>query len=266
MSGDVNLLSGKRGLVMGLANDMSIAWGIAKTLQKSGAEIALSYQGEILKKRVMPLADELESKLVIECDVKSDQSVADLAKAIELQWGSLDFIVHSIAYADKEELKGRYIDTSRENFLNSLDVSCYSFLSVVKHLEHLLSENSSVLTLTYLGSERVVPNYNVMGVAKAALEASVRYMASDLGAKKVRVNSISAGPIRTLAASGISDFRKMYMFNESMAPLKRNVSIWDVGNSALYLLSHLSAGVTGAVHYVDCGANIMNVSLDSISS
>lgn len=264
MTGGFNLLAGKRGLVMGLANDMSIAWGIAKTLRNNGAEIALSYQGEILKKRVMPLAEELESKLVIECDVKNDLSVEKLAKSIEDRWGTLDFIVHSIAFADKSELKGRYLDTSRENFLNSMDISCYSLLAVIKQLEHLLNENASILTLTYLGSQRVVPNYNVMGVAKAALEASVRYLANDLGPKKIRLNAISAGPIRTLAASGISDFRKMHMFNENVSPLKRSVSIWDVGNSALYLLSQLSAGVTGEVHYVDCGANVMSMTLDNV--
>ena len=263
MGGGFNLLAGKRGLVMGLANDMSIAWGIAKTLRENGAQIALSYQGEILKKRVMPLAEELGSELIIECDVKNDLSVAELAESIEAKWGSLDFIVHSIAFADKGELKGRYLDTSRENFLNSLDISCYSFIAVIKQLEHLLNENSSILTLTYLGSQRVVPNYNVMGIAKAALEASVKYIANDLGSKKIRVNAISAGPIRTLAASGISDFRKMHMFNESVSPLKRNVSIWDVGNSALYLLSQLSAGVTGEIHYVDCGANVMSMSLEA---
>jgi len=251
-----NLMAGKRGLVMGLANDMSIAWGIAKTLRDHGAEIALSYQGEILKKRVEPLAGELGSNLIIECDVKDSQSIADLAKAIEAKWGSLDFIVHSIAFADKSELKGRYLDTSRDNFLNSLDISCYSLLSVVRSLEYLLNPEGSILTLTYLGSQRVMPNYNVMGVAKAALEASVKYMANDLGPKNIRVNAISAGPIRTLAASGISDFRKMHSMNEALSPLKRNVSIWDVGNSALYLLSNLSSGVTGEIHYVDAGANI----------
>ena len=252
-----NLMAGKRGLVMGLANDMSIAWGIAKTLADHGAEIALSYQGEILKKRVDPLASELGSDLVVECDVKDEQSIIALAKAIEEKWGSLDFIVHSVAFADKSELKGRYLDTSRDNFLNSLDISCYSLLSVVRNLEYLLNEDASILTLTYLGSQRVMPNYNVMGIAKAALEASVKYMANDLGPKKIRINAISAGPIRTLAASGISDFRKMHSFNEAMAPLRRNVSIWDIGNSALYLLSKLGGGVTGEIHYVDSGANIM---------
>ncbi len=254
-----SLMKGKKGLVMGLANDMSIAWGIAKTLRDHGAEIALSYQGEILKKRVLPLAQELETDQVFECDVTNDESLIELVNNIENSWGKLDFIVHSIAFSDKNELKGRYLDTSRNNFLNSLDISCFSLVSVLRHLERILNPGASVVTLTYLGSSLVMPNYNVMGVAKAALECSVKYLANDLGVQGIRVNAISAGPIRTLAAAGISDFRKMLSYNEQNSPLRKNVSIWEVGNAALYLLSNLSSGTTGEIHYVDAGSNIMGI-------
>ena len=254
-----NIMKGKKGLVMGLANDMSIAWGIAKTLRDHGAQIALSYQGEILKKRVMPLAQELGTTLVVECEVTSEESIIQLVKQIEEEWGKIDFVVHSIAFADKNELKGRFIDTSRANFLNSLDISCYSFVSVLKHIERIMNPGASAITLTYNGSQTVMQNYNVMGVAKAALECSVRYLANDMGPGGIRVNAISAGPIRTLAAAGISDFRKILNYNEQNSPLRKNVSIWEVGNAALYLLSELSSGTTGEVHFVDGGANIIGI-------
>ena len=253
------LMQGKKGLVMGLANDMSIAWGIAKTLKDNGAEIALSYQGEILKKRVLPLAEELGSELVIECDVKNEASIAKLVDIIEAKWGKIDFIVHSIAFSDKNELKGRFVDTTRDNFLNSMDISCFSFVSTLKHIQRILNVGASAITLTYHGSQKVMPNYNVMGVAKAALECSVKYLANDFGPVGVRVNAISAGPIRTLAAAGITDFRRILSHNEMNSPMRRNVSIWDVGNAALSLLSNLSSGTTGEIHYVDCGSNIMGI-------
>jgi enoyl-[acyl-carrier protein] reductase I len=253
----MKLMEGKKGLIMGLANDKSIAWGIAKTLSDHGATIAISYQGEALKKRVEPLAETLNSTYLYECDVSKEESVQNLAKIIEADLGQIDFIVHSIAFADKNELRGYYYDTSRNNFLNSLDISCYSLISVVKNFVHILNKNASILTMTYDGANKVVPNYNVMGIAKAALEASVKYLANDLGPQSVRINAISAGPIKTLAASGIGDFKKMLSYVEQLSPMRQNVDIWQVGNSALYLLSHLSSGTTGEIHYVDSGANIM---------
>lgn len=254
------LLEGKKGLVMGVANHMSIGWGIAKEVNDHGAKVAFSYQGEVLKKRIFPLAEEIGSNLVLECDVTNEDSIKALFNEIEKEWGKIDFIVHSIGFSDREELKGRYLDTSLNNFLNTMNISCFSFTSVLKHAERLMNEDASAITLTYYGSEKVMPNYNVMGVAKAALEASVRYLANDLGPKNIRVNSISAGPIKTLAASGISDFKTMLKANESVSPLRRNVTQQDVGRAAVYLLSNLSSGVTGENHFVDCGYNVMGFS------
>jgi enoyl-[acyl-carrier protein] reductase I len=248
-----NLMKGKRGLIMGLANDKSIAWGIAKALADAGAELAFSYQGDALKKRVDPLAESLGSKIVLPCDVSDMDSVDALFSSLEKTWGQLDFIVHAIGFSDKNELRGRYVDTSRENFLMTMDISVYSFTAVVKRAAAMMPDGGSCLTLTYYGAEKVMPHYNVMGVAKAALEASVRYMAEDLGKDGIRVNSISAGPIKTLAASGIGDFRYIMKWNEYNSPLRRNVTIEDVGKSALYLLSDLGSGVTGECLHVDAG-------------
>ncbi len=248
-----NLMKGKRGLIMGLANDKSIAWGIAKALADAGAELAFTYQGDALKKRVDPLAESLGSKIVLPCDVSDMDSVDALFSSLEKTWGQLDFIVHAIGFSDKNELRGRYVDTSRENFLMTMDISVYSFTAVVKRAAAIMPDGGSCLTLTYYGAEKVMPHYNVMGVAKAALEASVRYMAEDLGKDGIRVNSISAGPIKTLAASGIGDFRYIMKWNEYNSPLRRNVTIEDVGKSALYLLSDLGSGVTGECLHVDAG-------------
>ena len=247
------LMQGKRGLIMGLANDKSIAWGIAKALADAGAELAFSYQGDALKKRVDPLAESLGSKIVLPCDVSDMDSVDSLFASLEKTWGGLDFMVHAIGFSDKAELRGRYVDTSRQNFLMSMDISVYSFTAIVKRAAAMMPEGGSCLTLTYYGAEKVMPHYNVMGVAKAALEASVRYLAEDLGKDGIRVNSISAGPIKTLAASGIGDFRYIMKWNEYNSPLRRNVTIEDVGKSALYLLSDLGSGVTGECLHVDAG-------------
>jgi enoyl-[acyl-carrier protein] reductase I len=253
MTDSQGLMAGKRGLVMGVANDRSIAWGIASAVSKQGAELAFTYQGEALEKRVRPLAQSVGSTIILPCDVTDDASVDAVFGAIGEQWGKLDFLVHAIAYSDKEELKGKYLNTSRDNFTRSLDISCYSFTAVAQRAVPLMSDGGSLLTLTYYGAERVMPHYNVMGVAKAALEASVRYLATDLGGERIRVNAISAGPIKTLAASGIGDFRYILKWNEYNSPLRRNVTIDQVGGAALYLLSDLAAGVTGEVHHVDCG-------------
>jgi len=253
MTESTPLLGGRKGLIMGVANDRSLAWGIARTAAAHGAELAFSYQGDALAKRVRPLAESLGSDFLVECDVTDGASIDALFAKIEKRWGRLDFLVHAIAFSDKEELKGRYIDTSPENFALSMNVSCYSFTAVGRRAVKLMEPGGSLLTLTYYGAERFMPHYNVMGVAKAALEASVRYMANDLGPDDIRVNAISAGPIKTLAASGIGDFRYILKWNEANAPLRRNVTIDDVGGSALYLLSDLSRGVTGEVHHVDCG-------------
>ena len=247
------LMAGKRGLVMGVANDRSIAWGIASSLHAHGAELAFTYQGEALEKRVRPLAESVGSNMVVPCDVTEDASIDAAFASLKESWDSLDFVVHAIAYSDKEELKGKYLNTSRDNFVRSLDISCYSFTGVAQRAVPMMREGGSLLTLTYYGAERVMPHYNVMGVAKAALEASVRYLAADLGDNNIRVNAISAGPIKTLAASGIGDFRYILKWNEYNSPLRRNVSIDQVGGAALYLLSDLSAAVTGEVHHVDCG-------------
>ncbi|MBP0617065.1 enoyl-ACP reductase FabI [Jiella mangrovi] len=253
MAGSDRLMEGKRGLVMGVANNRSIAWGIAKALADAGAEIALTYQGDALKKRVAPLADELGAILAGHCDVTDEATVDAVFAEVEAKWGTIDFVVHAIAFSDKDELTGRYVETSRENFRKTMDVSVYSLTSITARAEKLMNKGGSILTLTYYGAEKVMPHYNVMGVAKAALEASVRYLAVDLGKQDIRVNAISAGPIKTLAASGIGDFRYILKWNEYNAPLKRSVTIDEVGQSALYLLSDMSRGVTGEVHHVDCG-------------
>ena len=248
-----NFLKGKRGLIMGVANDRSSAWGIATAAADSGAELAFTYQGEALEKRVKPLAEKIGAKIVVPCDVTDEASVDAAFKTIEEEWGQIDFVVHAIAFSDKNELDGLYLDTTRENFTRTMDISVYSFTSVAQRAVPLMKEGGSLVTLTYYGAERVMPHYNVMGVAKAALEASVRYLAADLGAKNIRVNAISAGPIKTLAASGIGDFRYILKWNELNSPLKRNVTIEDVGRSSLFLLSDLGSGVTGEVLHVDAG-------------
>ncbi|MGV6889260.1 enoyl-ACP reductase FabI [Rhodophyticola sp. SM2404] len=255
----MGLMSGKRGLIMGLANDKSIAWGIAKAVAAEGGELAFSYQGEQLLKRVAPLAKELGSDLVIPCDVTDDASVDALFAELEKAWGKLDFIVHAIGFSDKNELRGRYVDTSAANFNMTMNISVYSFTSVMQRAEKLMSDGGSAVTLTYYGAEQVMPHYNVMGVAKAALEASVMYLAEDLGKQNIRVNAISAGPIKTLAASGIGDFRYILKWNELNSPLRRNVNIDDVGKSALYLLSDLASGVTGENLHVDAGYHVVGM-------
>ncbi|MDP9196601.1 MAG: enoyl-ACP reductase FabI [Pseudomonadota bacterium] len=262
-----SLMAGKRGLIMGVANDRSIAWGIARTVAAHGASLAFTYQGETLEKRVRPLAASVGSDLVLPCDVTDMASVDAVFEKVQKTWGSLDFVVHAIAFSDKNELDGRYVDTSRDNFLRTMDISCYSFTAVAKRAEALMPKGGSLLTLTYYGAERVMPHYNVMGVAKAALEASVRYLAVDLGGKNIRVNAISAGPIKTLAASGIGDFRYILKWNELNSPLKRNVTIDEVGGAGLYLLGDLSAGVTGEVHHVDSGYHTVGmVAVDSAAA
>jgi enoyl-[acyl-carrier protein] reductase I len=253
------LMQGKRGLIMGVANGHSIAWGIARALASQGAELAFTFQGEALRKRVEPLAASLGSSLLLPCDVEDLASVDRLFADIGKRWGSLDFLVHAIAYSDKNELKGRYAETTRENFARTMIISCFSFTEVARRAAPLMREGASLVTLTYGGSTRVMPNYNVMGVAKAALEASVRYLASDYGPQGIRVNAISAGPIRTLAGAGIADARLMFNYQKRHAPLRRTVTIEEVGGSALYLLSDLSSGVTGEVHFVDSGYNIISM-------
>ena len=253
------LMAGKRGLIMGVANNRSIAWGIAKALADQGAEIALTYQGDAFKKRVEPLAAELGAMVAGHCDVTEMETVDAVFARLKAEWGRIDFLVHAIAFSDKDELDGRYIDTSRDNFLRSMEISVYSFTAVAKRAEPLMTEGGSLLTLTYYGAEKVMPHYNVMGVAKAALEASVRYLAVDLGGASIRVNALSAGPIKTLAASGIGDFRYILKWNEYNAPLKRSVTIEEVGDTALYLLSHLSRGVTGEVLHVDSGYHVVGM-------
>jgi enoyl-[acyl-carrier protein] reductase I len=255
-----DLMKGKRGLIMGVANDHSIAWGIAKTLAAQGAELAFTYQGDALGKRVKPLAESLGVDMVLPCDVEDIASVDAVFAGLREKWGQLDFLVHAIAFADKKELKGRYADTSRENFSRSMLISCFSFTELAKRAAELMPETGgAMVTLTFGGSTRVMPNYNVMGVAKAALEASVRYLASDFGSRAIRVNAISAGPIRTLAGSGIGDARAMFAFQQKHSPLGRGVTLDDLGGSALYLLSELSGGVTGEIHYVDSGYNVISM-------
>jgi enoyl-[acyl-carrier protein] reductase I len=253
------LMAGKRGVVMGVANDRSIAWGIAQAAAAQGAELCFTYQGEALEKRVRPLAGQVGSRLVLPCDVTDDASVDAVFDRVKAAWGGIDFLVHAIGFADKQFLRGRYMDTPRDAFLQAMDISVYSFVSVAQRAVPLMKPGGTLLTMSYLGAERVTPHYNVMGVAKAALEASVRYMAADLGKAGIRVNAISAGPIKTLAASGIGDFRYILKWNQLNAPLERNVTIEDVGGAALYLLSSLSSGVTGEVHHVDCGYHIVGM-------
>ncbi|MDV7269515.1 enoyl-ACP reductase FabI [Thioclava sp. A2] len=254
-----NLMAGKRGLIMGLANDKSIAWGIAKTLADAGAELAFSYQGDALKKRVEPLAAQLGSDFLVECDVSDGESMDALFAEIEKRWGKIDFLVHAIGFSDKAELRGRYVDTSRSNFAMTMDISVYSFTAVCARASRLMSEGGSLLTLTYYGAEQVMPHYNVMGVAKAALEASVKYIAEDLGKDGIRCNAISAGPIKTLAASGIGDFRYIMKWNELNSPLRRNVTQEEVGKAALYLLSDLGSGTTGENLHVDAGYHVVGM-------
>jgi len=254
-----NLMAGKRGLIMGVANNRSIAWGIAKAVAAQGAEVALTYQGDALKKRVEPLAAELGSKVVLHCDVTDGASIDAVFAGLAREWGRIDFLVHAIAFSDKNELDGRYVDTSEANFTQTMLVSCYSLTALAKRAEALMSDGGSILTLTYYGAEKVMPHYNVMGVAKAALEASVRYLAADLGKGGIRVNAISAGPIKTLAASGISDFRYILRWNEYNSPLRRTVTIEEVGSAGLYLLSDLARGVTGEIHHVDSGYHVQGM-------
>jgi enoyl-[acyl-carrier protein] reductase I len=259
MAEATKLMAGKRGLVLGVANNRSIAWGITKACQDNGAEIALTYQGDALKKRVEPLAAEIGSKLVFPCDVTDEASVEAVFKALADNWGSIDFLVHAVAFSDKEQLDGRYVDTSKDNFVQTMLISCYSFTALAKHAEKLMPNGGALLTLTYYGAEKVMPHYNVMGVAKAGLEASVRYLAADLGKNNIRVNAISAGPIKTLAASGIADFRYILKWNEYNSPLRRTVTIEDVGGGGLYLLSDLSNGVTGEVLHIDAGYHVVGM-------
>jgi enoyl-[acyl-carrier protein] reductase I len=253
------LMKGKRGVIMGVANDKSLAWGIASQLSAQGAEIAFTYQGEALEKRVRPLAESVGSSIVLPCDVTDEESIDQVFSALESEWGQLDFVVHAIAYADKNELKGMYVDTSRDNFLCSMDISCYSFTAVANRAYKLMKEGGSMLSLSYLGAERVMPHYNVMGVAKAALEASIRYLAMDLGRMNIRVNSISAGPVKTLAASGIGDFRYILKWNEYNSPLGRNTTLPDVGGAALFLLSDIGKGTTGENLHVDSGYHVVGM-------
>ena len=258
------LMAGKKGLIMGLANDKSIAWGIAQALNAHGAQIAISYQNEMLEKRVKPLAEQLNNPLLIKCDVSDSSSVEACFKELGEKWGKIDFVVHAIAFSDKDQLRGRTIDTTLDNFTMTMHISCYSFLEACRCASPIMNEGGSIVTLTYLGSERVLPNYNIMGVAKAALEASVRYAAVDMGKQGVRVNAISSGPIKTLAAAGIGDFRTILRWNELNAPLQRNVHQTEVGNMALSLLSDLGSAVTGEVLHVDCGYNtIAMVNIDN---
>ena len=253
------IMSGKRGIIMGVANERSIAWGIAAAAAEQGAEIAFTYQGDALEKRVRPLAESIGSDIVIPCDVSSDTAIDQTFITLKEKWDTIDFVVHAIAYSDKEELKGDYMDTSRGNFNTTMDISVYSFTAIAKRAAEMMPNGGSMITLTYYGAERVMPHYNVMGVAKAALESSVRYLAADLGSDKIRVNSLSAGPIKTLAASGIGDFRYILKWNQYNSPLRRNVTLKDVGGSGVYLLSDLSAGVTGETHHVDCGYHVVGM-------
>ena len=259
MNNSQGILAGKKGLIMGVANNRSIAWGIASAVAAQGAELAFSYQGDALKKRVEPLAQSVGSNLALECDVTSEESMDSLFSKLKSEWGGLDFFVHAIAYSDKEELTGLYVDTSRDNFNRTMDISVYSFTALARRAAEMMNDGGAMLTLTYYGSERVMPHYNVMGVAKAALEASVRYLAVDLGGRNIRVNGLSAGPMKTLVASGIGDFRYILKWNEYNSPLKRNVTLDDVGGAGLYLLSPLSSGVSGETHHVDCGYHVVGM-------
>lgn len=253
------MMKGKRGLIMGVANDHSIAWGIAKKLSDEGAKLAFTYQGEAFGRRVKPLAERLGSDCILPCDVEDSASITSVFDTLGAQWGGIDFLVHAIGFSDKNELKGLYADTSRDNFVRTMVISCYSFTECARHAARLMPEGGAMITLTYAGSVRIMPNYNVMGVAKAGLEASVRYLANDYGPKNIRVNAISAGPIRTLAGAGIADSRQMFSYQQRNSPLRRTVTIDEVGGSALYLLSDLSSGVTGEIHYVDSGYHIVSM-------
>jgi len=253
------ILSGKKGLIMGVANDHSIAWGIASQCHAQGADLAFTFQGEALEKRVRPLAESVGSKLVLPCDVTNEESLDDLFANLRAEWGKIDFVVHAIAFSDRNELKGRYADTSAGNFANSMLISCYSFTNICKRAAELMPEGGAMLTLTYFGSEKWLPNYNVMGVAKAALESSVRYLANDLGKDAIRVNAISSGPVKTLAASGVSDFRTILNWNENNAPLRRNVTLDEVGNAAVFLVSDMASAITGEIVHVDCGYNTIGM-------
>ena len=259
MSGQPGLLSGRRGLVMGVANDRSIAWAISRHAAEHGAELAFTFQGDALEKRVRPLAESVDAAFIAPCDVTDPASMEALFEQTADTWGRLDFIIHAIAFSDKSQLQRRYTDTTRDNFLRTMDISCFSFTEVCRRAAPLMTEGGSLLTLTYYGAERVIPHYNVMGVAKAALEASVRYLATDLGPNNIRVNAMSAGPMKTLAASGIGDFRYILKWNELNAPMHRNVNFDDVGRAGLYLVSDLSSGVTGEVHHVDCGYHVVGM-------
>jgi enoyl-[acyl-carrier protein] reductase I len=259
MAQNGTLMTGKRGLIMGVANHMSLAWAIAQAVHAQGGEMAFTYQGETLAKRVRPLAESIGSDFLVECDVTDDASVDAVFAALEERWGTIDFVVHAIGFSDKEELKGRYADTTRANFQRTLDISCFSFTDICRRAARLMPNGGSLVTLTYYGAEKVMPNYNVMGVAKAALEASVRYLAVDLGRDKIRVNGISYGPVKTLAASGISDFRYILKWNQYNSPLQRNVSLEDVGGAGLYMVSELSSGVSGEIHHVDCGYHVVGM-------
>ena len=254
-----NIMKNKIGIVMGVANDRSLAWGVTKALSDNGADIILTYQGEALKKRIVPLADKAKARDIFECDVSEEESIKSTFDKIHKKYGKIDFIVHAIAYSDKEELKGKYIETTRNNFLESMDISCYSFTSVANYASKIMNDGGSMLTLSYYGAEKVIPHYNVMGIAKAALEASVMYLAADLGNREIRVNGISAGPVKTLAASGIGDFRYILKWNEYNAPLKRNTNLDDVGGAALFLLSNLSSGTTGEIVHVDSGYHVVGM-------
>lgn len=259
MAETTGLMRGKRGVILGVANNRSIAYGIAKACREQGAELALTWQGDALKKRVEPLAKELGAITLGHCDVTDPSTIDAVFAEVKKQWGKIDFVVHAVAFADKDQLDGRYIETTQDNFSNSMLISCYSLTAIAQRAEHLMTDGGSILTLSYYGAEKWMPHYNVMGVAKAALEASVRYLAADLGEKNIRVNAISAGPIKTLAASGIGDFRYILKWNEFNSPLRRNVSQEEVGNSAMYLLSDLSRGVTGEVHHVDSGYHVVGM-------
>jgi enoyl-[acyl-carrier protein] reductase I len=252
-------MAGKRGLVMGVANDHSIAWGIAQAIAAQGGEIAFTYQGDPQAKRLKPLADSIGAKFVLPCDVEDDDQIDAVFAALKAEWGNIDYVVHAVAFSDREELKGRYVNTSRENFTHSLAISCYSFTAVAQRAIQMMGRGGSLLTLTYLGANRVTPNYNVMGVAKAGLEASVRYLAADLGPDGIRVNAISAGPMRTLAGSVIGESRSVYRWNKHHSPLRMSIELEHVGNAALYLLSDMSSGVTGEIHYVDAGFNVVSM-------
>ena len=259
-----SLMKNKKGLVMGVANNRSIAWAIAKSLSNSGAKVALTYQGEALKKRIDPLAKEINSSLVLECNVENDNDISKVFNEIKKKWKNIDFVVHAIAFSNREELKGKYLNTTKDNFKKTMHISCYSFTAVAREAEKIMTNGGALLTLSYFGSEKYMPHYNVMGIAKSALEASVKYLAKDLGKKKIRVNGLSPGPIKTLAASAIGDFNYILKWNENNSPLKRNITSEDISGSALYFLSDLSSGVTGEIHHVDSGYNIIGMKdLDS---